>query len=118
MAHDIKAHDAMTRGNSAVATKIGHGLAKVLRIKLNRSEPGEDVTRGESVFSVTTADTFVEEEPSSAAWLRGLLPDSEGIKQYFTSLFPFLKWITRYNSTWFMGDTVAGESPLLLSSRG
>jgi sodium-independent sulfate anion transporter 11 len=94
-----------------LATKVGHGLAKVLGIKLSSSDTGEEVTRGESVFSVTTADTFVEEIPTSKEWLLELLPERREVKQYFVNLLPFLKWITRYNSTWFLGDTVAGELP-------
>ncbi|KAH0563338.1 hypothetical protein GP486_002089 [Trichoglossum hirsutum] len=93
---------------SGVAAKTGHGLAKVLRIKLQHNDPKEEVTGGASVFSVTTADTFVEDEPTSGEWLRELVPDRQEIRQYFVNLFPFLKWITRYNSAWFLGDTVAG----------
>ncbi|CAE6438622.1 unnamed protein product [Rhizoctonia solani] len=32
----------------------------------------------------------------------------QGILDYITSLFPFLKWITRYNFGWAIGDIVAG----------
>ncbi|KAH0544472.1 hypothetical protein FGG08_001369 [Glutinoglossum americanum] len=103
----------MDTGNSATvgsgaATKIGHGLAKALGIKLNDRIPKEDVTRGESVISVATANTFVEEEPTSAEWIRELVPNGEAFKRYLVEFFPFLKWITRYNSSWFLGDTVAG----------
>ncbi|KAI9784177.1 MAG: Sulfate permease 2 [Geoglossum umbratile] len=102
------ARNTSGEANPALSTKIGHGLAKVLRIKLNRNEAPENASGGDSVISITTASTFVEEEPTSEEWIRDLLPDSAEIKQYFVSLFPFLKWITRYNSTWFLGDTVAG----------
>jgi sodium-independent sulfate anion transporter 11 len=57
------------------ATKIGHGLAKGLGIKLNyRNELDEEIRRGESVFSTQTADTYVEEEPTSAEWVREVIP--------------------------------------------
>jgi sodium-independent sulfate anion transporter 11 len=102
-----------SEGNQRSTTRIGHGLAKVLGIKLNRNYGADEVTRGESVFSMPAADTFVEDEPTSAEWIRSLIPDSQSVKQYFISLFPFLKWITRYNYTWLAGDTVAGEIPLL-----
>ncbi|KAI9770278.1 MAG: Sulfate permease 2 [Geoglossum simile] len=99
---------APNESGAPVSTRVGHGLAKVLGIKLDRNDPTEELTRGESVVSVATAETFVEEEPTSADWIRSILPDSEEIKHYFVSLFPFLKWITRYNSAWFLGDTIAG----------
>ena len=92
--------------------KIGHGLAKVLGIKLNYRNPtGEDVTRGESVFSVSTADTYVEEEPSSLEWISETAPSGRTFKNWFLSLFPFTHWILRYNSTWLISDLVAGEWP-------
>jgi len=92
------------------ATKIGHGLAKVLGIKLNyRDELGDQIRRGESVFSSHTADTYVEEEPTSGEWIRETLPSGPELVQYTRSLFPFLNWIGSYNLQWFAGDLVAGE---------
>lgn len=90
--------------------KSGHLLAKVLRIKLDyRNElTKEDLSRGESVFSVSSADTYVEEEPTSIEWLRETLPGTAGVKNYLSHLFPFVHWITRYNWQWFLGDVVAG----------
>ncbi|EKD19329.1 uncharacterized protein L3040_009230 [Drepanopeziza brunnea f. sp. 'multigermtubi'] len=91
------------------ATKVGHALAKGLGIKLNyRNELDEDIRRGESVFSTQTADTYVEEEPTSAEWLRETIPSGSDLKSYVWSLFPFLHWITRYNAQWLAGDMVAG----------
>lgn len=89
--------------------KTGHILAKVLGIKLQyRKEIPEDLTRGESVFSIQTADTFVEDQPTSAEWVREALPSGHDLVQYCRSLFPFLSWIGRYNLQWFFGDLVAG----------
>jgi sodium-independent sulfate anion transporter 11 len=90
------------------ATKIGHGLAKVLGIKLEDVNTPDKITRGESVFSVTSADTYVEEEPTVAEWLREVLPTPRGILQYFINLFPFTQWILHYNLQWFYGDLIAG----------
>lgn len=91
-------------------TKIGHGLAKVLGIKLDyRNERATDkITRGESVFSVSSADTFVEEEPTVAEWVQDQTPSLHDLAQYAQNLFPFTRWIGRYNLTWFTGDLVAG----------
>lgn len=94
------------------APKLGHGLAKALGIKLDYREPvgKEDTTRGESVRSVSTADTYVEEEPTTAEWLREVTPTSQTFLRYLYDLFPFTHWITRYNAQWFYGDLVAGQS--------
>jgi sodium-independent sulfate anion transporter 11 len=92
------------------ATKIGHGLAKGLGIKLNyRNELDEEIRRGESVFSTQTADTYVEEEPTSAEWVREVIPSGHDLAVYARSLFPFTHWIGRYNLQWLAGDLVAGE---------
>ena len=90
-------------------TKIGHGLAKVFGIQLQyRDELGQDLTRGESVFSVTSADTFVEEEPRTVDWIRDTVPNGDDLLRYGLGLFPFAHWITRYNVQWLIGDLVAG----------
>jgi sodium-independent sulfate anion transporter 11 len=91
------------------ATKIGHGLAKVLGIKLEDVNAPDKLTRGESVFSVTSADTYVEEEPTVMEWLRDVTPNGRDLVRYFISLFPFVNWITRYNLQWFYGDLIAGK---------
>lgn len=91
------------------SSKLGHGLAKVLGINLDERTAQKDaVTRGESTYSVSTADTYVEEEPRTIDWLRDLLPSRGFWLHYFRSLFPFLQWITRYNLQWLYGDLVAG----------
>lgn len=93
------------------STKIGHGLAKALGIKLQKPEPYPDgVTRGESVLSVQTTDTFVEEPPTTAEFLRETIPDGQQVRDYIWSLFPFLHWIGFYNVQWLLGDLVAGKS--------
>ncbi|KAK2765332.1 Sulfate permease 2 [Arachnomyces sp. PD_36] len=95
------------------ATKIGHGLAKVLRIKTHYRDPlgADPVTRGESTFSnatAGTADTYIEDEPTSAEWLLELVPSPRQLADYLWSLFPFLNWILHYNVQWLIGDLVAG----------
>ena len=93
-----------------VMTKVGHGLAKVLGIKLHYRNPTgeENVTRGESAFSVSTADTFVEEEPTSWEWINNLIPSGRTLLLWVYNLFPFIHWIDRYNAQWLYGDLVAG----------
>lgn len=98
----------------STSTKVGHLLAKVLGIDLNyRDEiPEETLTRGESVLSVQTTDTYVEQQPTSAEWIRETLPSGKDLIAYTRSLFPFTYWIGRYNLQWLAGDLVAGESCL------
>ena len=93
-------------------TKVGHLLAKILRIKLNYRNPTGDeaVTRGESVFStVSSGDTYVEEEPTTLEYLQEITPTGKDVAHYFWSLFPFLHWIGRYNLIWLTGDLIAGR---------
>lgn len=91
------------------STKVGHGLAKILGIKLDQhNRPDDALTRGESAYSVDSADTYVEEEPHAFEWVRDLIPDARGIATYFRNLFPFTRWIMRYNFIWLAGDLVAG----------
>jgi sodium-independent sulfate anion transporter 11 len=95
----------------STSSKIGHGLAKVLGIKLDyRNETGvsNKVTRGESVFSVDSADSYVEEEPTAVEWLRSIVPTPREVATYGRNLFPFTRWIMRYNLQWLYGDLVAG----------
>ncbi|PYI03657.1 sulfate transporter [Aspergillus sclerotiicarbonarius CBS 121057] len=96
------------------STKVGHGLAKALGIKLPYRDPlgahADPVTRGESTFSYGTIDTYsyLEPEPTSGEWIREVWPSRRDVAEYFYRLFPFLSWITRYNLQWFYGDLVAG----------
>ena len=97
----------------AFRTKLGDVLFKSLGItRAARADGGADkLTRGESVFSVASADDYVEDEPTVAEWLRDVLPSRSDVASYIKSLFPFLSWIFHYNMTWFIGDLVAGMVP-------
>ncbi|CAD0106770.1 unnamed protein product, partial [Aureobasidium uvarum] len=90
--------------------QVGHGLAKVLGIKLDYRQEmqAEKITRGESVFSVSSADTFVEAEPTVWEWFRDVTPSGSTMLNYGRNLFPFTRWIGRYNLQWLSGDLVAG----------
>ena len=91
------------------STKVGHGLAKALCIPINEHQAKQEaVTRGESAYSASTGDTYVEEEPHSIDWVLSLIPSGRQVVQYFIDLFPFLQWITKYNLQWLIGDLVAG----------
>lgn len=60
------------------------------------------------MFSVQTGETFIEEEPTTAEFIREVIPNGQQIRDYFWSLFPFLHWIGFYNGQWLAGDLVAG----------
>ncbi|RAK72067.1 SLC26/SulP family anion transporter [Aspergillus fijiensis CBS 313.89] len=95
-------------------TKVGQGLAKGLGIKQAYRDPlgaqADPVTRGESTFSYGTIDTYsyLEQEPTTAEWFKEITPSWHDVGRYFYRLFPFLSWITRYNTQWLIGDLVAG----------
>ena len=98
---------------ASVRTKVGHNLAKALGIKLeyrDETSGAGKLSRGESVFSVTSADPYEEEEPTSAEWIASVWPSKSDAWSYTKSLFPFTSWITHYNLQWLYGDLVAGES--------
>lgn len=92
------------------STKLGHGLAKALGIKLDYRDdsPASKLSRGESTFSVQSADSYIEEEPTTVEWIKSITPSGRDILQYFINLFPFTHWILRYNVQWLIGDLVAG----------
>lgn len=95
---------------ASTSTKIGHGLAKGLGINVNyKNDATENLSRGESIISNNSADNYVEREPTVPDYLRSFAPTGAGVKHYFKQLFPFLNWITRYNTTWMTGDLVAGR---------
>ncbi|KAK3671281.1 hypothetical protein LTR78_008916 [Recurvomyces mirabilis] len=93
-----------------MSTKVGHGLAKVLGIKLDYRNPtgADPVTRGESTYSIETADSYTEAEPTSLEWLQSITPTGSDCLHYVKSLFPFVHWLPFYNTTWLAGDLVAG----------
>ncbi|KAI6405383.1 hypothetical protein MCOR20_006566 [Pyricularia oryzae] len=94
---------------STTGAKVGQGLAAALGIKLRNNEPYQDeVTRGESILSVQTADTFVETRPTTKEFFQELVPSGKDVATYTRSLFPFLDWIGKYNLQWLLGDLVAG----------
>lgn len=93
-----------------LATALGHGLAKVLGIKLDPqpSPRSDEITRGESILSMQSDSSFYEQEPTLSEWLQDQIPSRQELAAYTTSLFPFLAWLRHYNLQWFAGDLVAG----------
>ncbi|EEH47952.2 uncharacterized protein PADG_04036 [Paracoccidioides brasiliensis Pb18] len=99
----------MATPNGKMTTKVGTLLAKGLGIKKGNQDPfGSDPAYGVSSVSLGSAGPYVEVEPDSGGWVRELVPGRHQVLPYFLNLFPFLRWITRYNLQWFIGDLVAG----------
>lgn len=74
-----------------------------------RSKLGfEDGREDENVPSFSNADLFIEREPTVGEFIAEITPTAQDVGRYIYNLFPFLKWITKYNLTWFIGDLVAG----------
>lgn len=85
-------------------------VANLIGIRPNYRDPAaEQATRGESGYSISTGDTYVEEEPTALEWIRHIAPTGPGIGRWAYSLFPFVHWIDRYNLQWLYGDLVAGK---------
>jgi len=63
---------------------------------------------GESIYSVSTADGYIESEPTIGEWFREVCPSKQDVALYVKGLFPFVDWIGRYNLQWLYGDLVAG----------
>ena len=105
---------ALPKQSSPALTKVGHGLAKVFGIKLRYRNPtNEDpLTRGESAYSSTIVDTYIDQEPTTAEWINSVTPSPRTIGRWAYSLFPFVHWIDRYNLQWLTGDLVAGKSEI------
>lgn len=89
-------------------TAVGHGLAKALNIELEEDALVDPITRGESVYSMSSApDMYYEPEPTVLEWFQQFCPTLHGFGEYMVSLVPFLTWIHRYNLKWAYGDLVA-----------
>lgn len=65
------------------------------------------------MFTIDSADSYVEHEPTAREWLDETLPSGQELREYAASLFPFVHWITRYNVQWLIGDLVAGMCRVL-----
>lgn len=97
-----------------VTSTVGNGLAKALGIKKSYRDPlgakADPVTRGESTFSVGTTDTlsYLEQEPTTKDFIREHTPSLHDVMMYFLDIFPFWRWIARYNVQWLIGDLIAG----------
>ena len=83
-------------------------LAKIFCVDLNYRDPTGALTRGESAYSVPSADSYIEDEPSVKDWLRETAPGKKDAIRFVSRIFPFVHWLPRYNLQWLIGDLIAG----------
>ncbi|EER23757.1 Sulfate permease 2 [Coccidioides posadasii str. Silveira] len=94
--------------NSRMATnRAGRFLAGILGINVDYRQEPEDTFRS-AAKSISSVDTFVENEPTVAEWVSDRRPTVNDTKRYIKSLFPFSSWIFHYNLQWMLGDIIAG----------
>ena len=92
-------------------SKVGHGVAGVLGIELQRTHRRREnggVTRGESATSISDENAYTDLEPTVLDWFKENVPTTQGVHRYFVNLFPFARWVPRYNLRWLLGDVIAG----------
>lgn len=83
-------------------------VAKILGINVDYRKEA-DALENSGALSVSSVDTYVEQEPTALEWLSKFTPSFTAFKHYLRSLFPFLDWIFHYNLTWLFGDIIAGK---------
>lgn len=98
---------------ASTRTKVGHGLARVLGIRVDPYGTDRAQTSYTS-SSDANIEPYEESEPTVGEWLQSIAPTGRGILGYLSSLFPFIHWITRYNTTWLLGDFIAGKVKYLV----
>lgn len=100
----------------------GRVLAKGLGIDVDaryRNEPREAVQSAAASFN--DVEQYEEREPTVAEFIEAHRPTIPGTLAYIKSLFPFWQWIFHYNTTWLLGDIIAGtldlDTPILMCVR-
>jgi sodium-independent sulfate anion transporter 11 len=92
----------------------GNRIKMYLREKIRKtfdasSEKCSDRTASlEHIARETINQTYLEDDPSVAEWICGLVPSSADVADYVSELFPSARWTRRYNLHWLAGDIVAG----------
>ncbi|KAF8308567.1 putative sulfate permease 2 [Clavulina sp. PMI_390] len=103
---------AMSTGASAPPpsglARAGNIARKVLFIPDDPITVEDRHVRGGSVGASNNTLTYVEEDPTVSGWIKDQTPTGGDVRAYLFGLFPFLEWIGRYNTIWFIGDLVAG----------
>lgn len=92
------------------ASKAGAVLAKILGIDLETSTRHQTQELHDHVVNaISPYEPYYEEDPTVKEWLLEQVPTKQGSSRYVKSLFPFTKWILRYNTRWLISDAIAGK---------
>lgn len=51
---------------------------------------------------------YLERDPTAKEWVLRHWPTRHSVARYIRSLFPFVGWLPRYNTTWLLGDAIGG----------
>ncbi|KAF6825638.1 sulfate permease 2 [Colletotrichum plurivorum] len=90
-------------------SKAGSLAAKVLGIDLEASTRHQTQQLHDYLArSISPHEPYYEEDPTVKEWLLEHVPTKDGSARYVKSLFPFTKWIFRYNTRWLVSDAIAG----------
>ncbi|KAJ0158610.1 Sulfate permease 2 [Colletotrichum tanaceti] len=85
------------------------GLARVLGIDLEASTRHQTRELHEHVAgAIAPYEPYYEQDPTVNEWLLEHVPTRDASARYVKSLFPFAKWILRYNTRWLVSDAIAG----------
>ncbi|CCF45781.1 sulfate permease SutA-Penicillium chrysogenum [Colletotrichum higginsianum] len=91
------------------ASRAGTALAKVLGIDLEVSTRHQTRELHEHVTdAISPYEPYYEQDPTVNEWLLEHVPTRDASARYVKSLFPFTKWILRYNTRWLVSDAIAG----------
>ncbi|KAF4920028.1 Sulfate permease 2 [Colletotrichum viniferum] len=93
------------------ASKAGSLVAKVLGIDLEASTRHQTRELHEHVTNdISPYDPYYEEDPTVKEWLLEHVPTKDGSVRYVKSLFPFTRWILRYNTRVTLGLVVIPQA--------
>ncbi|TDZ37390.1 Sulfate permease 2 [Colletotrichum spinosum] len=94
------------------ANTVGSVAAKVLGIDPDASKRHHTQESNSHVSDrISPYEPYYEEDPTVKEWLMEQVPTKDGSVRYFKSLFPFTRWILRYNTRWLVSDAIAGKTP-------
>lgn len=91
-------------------SRAGSLAAKVLGIDLEASTRHQTQQLHDHLArSISPHEPYYEEDPTVTEWLLEHVPTKDGSVRYVKSLFPFTRWIFRYNTRWLVSDAIAGK---------
>ena len=59
-------------------------------------------------MSLANDNAYTDVEPTVIDWFKEQTLTTQDAQRYLVSLFPFARWVPRYNLRWLLGDIIAG----------